>query len=113
MHRGHDGFVLMRAGDREHVRVRVANRLGSGAEAARHDHAAVFGECLADRVERLLARAVEKTASVDDDDVGARIVGGGLVALCSQRLERMRSESTSAFGQPRLTKPILGTTGMK
>ena len=81
VHGRDDGFVLMRAGDREHVRMRVANHTGFRAEAARHDHAAVLGERFADGVERFGARAVEKTARVDDDDVGASVVGRGLVAF--------------------------------
>ena len=81
MHGRDDGFVLMRARDREHVRMRVANDVRFGAEAARDDDAAVLGERLADRVERLGARAVEEPAGVHDDDVGAGIVGRRLVAL--------------------------------
>ena len=84
VHGRDDGFVLMRPRDREHVRVRVANDVRFGAEAARDDDAAVLGERFADRVERLGARAVQEPARVDDDDVGARVVGGRLVTLGAQ-----------------------------
>ena len=79
VHGAHHGLVLMRPRDRDHVRVRGADRVGLRAEAARHDHAAVLRERLADRVERFLARAVQEAAGVHDDDVCARVVGRGLV----------------------------------
>ena len=45
---------------------------------------AVLGERLADRVERLLDRGVDEAAGVDDDEVGAGVVGRGDVALGAQ-----------------------------
>src|SRR5690606_25375437 len=54
------------------------------AEATGDDHAPVLGKRLADRVERLFARAVEEAARVDDDDVRAGVVRRGLVALGAQ-----------------------------
>ena len=84
VHGRDDGLVLMRPRDREHVRMRVADDVRLGTEAAGDDDAAVLGERLADRVERLGARAVEKPARIDDDDVGAGVVRGRLVTLGAQ-----------------------------
>src|SRR3954471_14494784 len=58
-----------------------------GAEAAGDDDLAVFGERLADRVERFLDRRVDEAAGVDDDEVGAGVVGRGGVALRAQLRE--------------------------
>jgi hypothetical protein len=55
-----------------------------GTEAARNDHLAVFGERFADRVQRFLGRSVDEAAGVDDDEVGAGVVGGGDVAFGAQ-----------------------------
>jgi hypothetical protein len=56
-------------------------------EATRDDDLAVLGERLADRVERFLDRGVDEAAGVDDDEVGAGVVLGGLVALGAQLRE--------------------------
>jgi hypothetical protein len=54
------------------------------SKATGHDHATVFGERLADGVERFLDGGVDETAGVDDDEVGAGVVGRGLIALGAQ-----------------------------
>jgi ribosomal protein S12 methylthiotransferase len=54
----------MRAADREHVRVRVANDVGFSAEAARDDHAAVLGQRFAARITDLAASLGELGAWV-------------------------------------------------
>ena len=51
--RGHDLLILLRAGDREHLREAGANELGLLAHAAGDDDAAVLGDRLADRFEAL------------------------------------------------------------
>jgi hypothetical protein len=56
-------------------------------EAPRDDDLAVLRERLADRVERFLHRGVDEAARVDDDEVGAGVVLGGLVALGAQLRE--------------------------
>ena len=53
VHGRHHLVRRVRARDGEHLRVRVANEVAAflGAEAAGHDHLAVFVQRLADRVE--------------------------------------------------------------
>ena len=95
-------------------------RLGFRAEAARHDHAAVLGERFADRVERLLARAIQEAAGVDDDDVRAGIVRGRLVTLGAQLAqdslridERLRAaEADEADFRRMVLVAALGTFGL-
>ena len=81
---GHHAFVGLRAGDRQNVGEGIADLLGLGAHAAGDDDLAVFGHRLADGVEALGLGAVEETAGVDDDDVGAVMPPGDLVAFRSQ-----------------------------
>ena len=81
VHLGNDGLILMRAGDREHVRMARANALGLDAEAAGHDDAAILGERLADRLERLFLGAVEEAAGVHHDRVGVLVARRQLVAF--------------------------------
>jgi len=42
---------------------------------------AIFRECFADRVQRLLDRGVDEAAGVDNDEVGAGVIGRGDVTL--------------------------------
>jgi hypothetical protein len=79
----------VRAGHGQHLRVHlgddvVAGRILLGAEAAGDDDLAVFGQRLADGVERFLHGGVDEAAGVDDDEVGAVIGLGGLVAFRAQ-----------------------------
>ena len=87
-HRGVDGvehrLVLVRAGDGEHARVGAADVGLVGAEAAGDDDPAVRGERLADRLEALGLGRVEEAAGVDDDRLGAGVVGRDGVALGAQ-----------------------------
>jgi len=53
-------------------------------QASRHDDFPVLGQCLANGVERLFDRRVDEAAGVDDDEIGARVVGRGEVALGPQ-----------------------------
>jgi len=55
-----------------------------GPEAARDDDLAVLGQRLADSIERFLHGGVDEAAGVDDDEVGAIIRLGRLVAFRSQ-----------------------------
>lgn len=77
------------------------------AQAAGHDHPAVFGQRLADGVERLLHGGVDEAAGVDDHQIGAIIRLGRLVAFGTQLGEDL-FEPTSALGQPSETKPTFG-----
>ena len=58
-----------------------------GPEASSDDDLAVFIQRLADRIERLLHRGVDEAAGVDDDEIGAGVVGRGGVALGAQLRE--------------------------
>lgn len=57
------------------------------AQAPRHHDLAILGERLADRVEGLFDRGVNEAAGVDDDEVGAGVVLGGIVAFGAQLRE--------------------------
>ena len=70
VHRVHHFVGRMRAGDGEHLRVRLAHDVALGAEAAGDDDLAVLGERLADGVQRFLDRGVDEAAGVDDHQVG-------------------------------------------
>ena len=69
------------AGDGEDGRVGVADAALVGAEAAGDDHPAVLCERLADRCQALGLGAVEEAAGIDDDRLGAGVVGRDRVAL--------------------------------
>jgi hypothetical protein len=84
VHGGHDAFVGLRPGDGEHVRVLLADQFGRRAHAAGDDDLAVFLQRGADRPERLLACRVKEAAGVDDDEVGAVVLAGDLVAFGPQ-----------------------------
>ena len=75
----------MRAGDRQHLGMGVADQRFFGAEAPGDDDLAVFVERLADGFEAFRLGAVEKPAGVDDDDVGAVIARREGIALRPQR----------------------------
>ena len=107
VHRRHDALVGLRAGDRRDVGKGVADRLGLGAHAAGDDDPAVLAQRRADRLERFGLGAVEKTAGVDDDRVGAGVAGASSYPSARSRV-RIRSVSTSAFGQPSETKEMRG-----
>jgi hypothetical protein len=52
-----------------------------------HDDFAILGERFADGSERLLDRRIDEAAGVDDDEVGAGVVGRGDVALSPELSE--------------------------
>ncbi len=81
---GDDLFVLVRTGDRQHAGVRGADAAFLDAHAAGDDDAAVLGHRLADGVQAFGLGAVEEAAGVDDDDVGALVIGGDLIAFGAQ-----------------------------
>ena len=64
--------------------MRVANQVLLDPQATRDDNLAVLGERFADGMKRFLDRGVDEAAGVDDDEVGARVVLGGGVALGAQ-----------------------------
>ena len=83
VHRGHHFGGRVGPGDREHLRVGVADQRAIllGAEAAGDDHLAVRGQCLADRLERLLDGRVDEAAGVDDHQIRPLVGRHDRVAL--------------------------------
>ena len=77
-------LILLRAGDRQHARMGGGDVLGLGAHAAGDDDLAVFLQRQPDGGERFRLGAVEKAAGVDDDQVGADMLAGQLIALGAQ-----------------------------
>ena len=82
--RGDDLLILLRAGDREHLREALADHVGFLAHAAGDDDAAVLGDGFADRLEALVLGAVEEAAGVDQHHVRAGIIGRHVVAVGAQ-----------------------------
>ena len=74
MHGVEDALILLRAGDREQIRILRGDLLRLCAHAAGHDHLAVRRERVADGRKRLGLRAFEKTAGVDDGDVRSGVI---------------------------------------
>jgi hypothetical protein len=65
----------------------VADEVLLHAQATGDDDLTVLGQRFADCMERLLDRRVDEAAGVDDDEVGAGVVLGGVVALGAQLRE--------------------------
>ena len=81
MHRFHHAVGVVRTRDRKHAGVGGLHHAFPGAQAAGDDDLAVLRKGFADRVQRLLDRGVDEAAGVDDDEVGAGVVGRGEVTL--------------------------------
>src|SRR6185312_5352522 len=81
VHRVHHAGVVLRAADRKHVGVGLADQLRALAEAAGDDLLAVLVERGADGVQRLLHRRVDEAAGVHHHRVGLAVAGHDLVAL--------------------------------
>ncbi len=77
-------FIGVGTGDLEHLGVDLADLVLFGAKAASDDHLAVFGQGFADGFQRLLHRAVDKAAGVDDDQLGIVIAGHHVVPFGTQ-----------------------------
>ena len=86
VHRRHHLGRGVRSGHREHFRMRCADERAAvlGAEAAGDDDLAVFGQCLADRGQRLGDRGVDEAAGIDDHQVGAFVARRDRVTLGGQ-----------------------------
>ncbi|MNQ59102.1 hypothetical protein D3C85_733270 [compost metagenome] len=79
----------VRTGDGQHFRVHlhddvVAGSIFLGAQATGHDHFTVFSQRFADGVERLLHGSVDKTAGIDDHQIGASVGFRRFVAFGAQ-----------------------------
>ena len=78
------GFVLVRAGDGQHGGELRADQLRFAAHAPGHDHAAVFGNRLANRGQAFFLGGIEEPAGVDQHDVGPGIVRAHGIAIGAQ-----------------------------
>ena len=77
-------FILLRAGDCEDIGIGGRNALRFRTHAAGDDDLAVFLERAANGRKRFRLGAVEETAGVDDDEVGALVLARELIALRAQ-----------------------------
>ena len=89
VHGRHDFRHGMRPGDGQHFRMHAANdviarRILFCAEAAGNDDLAVFGQRLADGVERLLDRGIDEAAGIDDHQIGTLVGRRNEVTLGTQ-----------------------------
>ncbi len=84
MHCLHDALVVLRAGYRQHLRVRLANLLRALAQAAGDDDLAVGVHRLADRVQRFGHCRIDEAAGVDHHHIGSVVAGHDVVALYAQ-----------------------------
>ena len=84
MHGVEHALILLRPGDREHIRILRGDFLRLRAHAAGDDHLAVGGERVADGGEQFRLRAFQKSAGIDDRDVGAGMLARELVTLRAQ-----------------------------
>ena len=70
VHRTHHLIGGVRASHGEYFRVSLFDNIALGAEAASDNHLAIFGQRLADGVERFLHRRIDKAAGVDHHQIG-------------------------------------------
>ena len=87
VHRRHYASGVVRTGHGEHSGMSALHHAVLRSQATGDDHFAVLGERLADRVERFRDRGVDEAAGVDDDEVGAGVIGRGGVAFGAQLRE--------------------------
>ncbi len=59
----------------------LADDLGLCAQAAGHDHLAIFVEGKADGIQRFIARGIEKAAGIDDHQIGAVMLAGDFITF--------------------------------
>jgi hypothetical protein len=81
VHGRDDALVGLRPRDREHVGEAVADLARLRSHAAGDDNLAVVRHGLADCAKRFRLGAVEEATGVDDDEVGACMLLGQLIAL--------------------------------
>ena len=83
----HDGGRVVRSCDREHGGMILLYESLSRPQTARDDNLAILRKRFPDRPERFFDGGVDEAAGVDDDEVGAGVVGRGGVALGAQLRE--------------------------
>jgi hypothetical protein len=84
VHRFDHLFVLMRARHRQNLRMGSADRIGFFAHAAGYNHAAIFGNRLANRGKAFFLRAIQKPAGIDQHHISARIILGKGISIGAQ-----------------------------
>jgi len=77
-------LVLVRAGDGQHAWVSAGNVFGLGPKAAGYDHAAIFGQRLANGSEALGLGAIQKATGVHNHRVRARVIRRDCITLGAQ-----------------------------
>ena len=87
VHRADHVLVGVRTGDLQYARMALEDALGSCAEAAGDDHAAVVLQRLADGIEGLIDRRIDEAAGVDHHHVRGLVARGDLVAFRAQLRE--------------------------
>ena len=87
MNRRNDGFILMRTGDREHIREARTDDVGFITHATCDNHTAVFRNRLTNSLKALFLCGVQKATGVDQHNVGARIIGRQAIAIGAQLCE--------------------------
>ena len=81
VHSAHHAVGVVRSGDCQDRRVCLFDDIAFRTQTPGDDNLAVLGERLADGAERFFDRGVDEAAGVDDDEVGAGVVGRGDIAL--------------------------------
>ena len=84
VHCGHNVFVLVGAGNGEHLGVRSLDHVGFGTEASGDNDLAVRLDSFANGFEAFIPSAVQEAAGIDQDKVCASIIWSDLVAFCAQ-----------------------------
>jgi hypothetical protein len=78
------GLILMRAADCEHLGIFRTDHLSFVAKTACDDHPAIFGKCFTDGFQRFFLGRIEKATGIDENDVGAFVVGRQAVTVAPQ-----------------------------
>ena len=77
-------LVAVRAGDLQHFRVHFADLIHLRAQAAGDNHFAVFRQGFTNGFQRLLDRAVDEPAGVDDHHVGVVVAWHHVIAFSAK-----------------------------
>ena len=84
MDRRYDSLILMRARNRQNIGKAGADDIGFVAHAARHDDTAIFRDSLTNGFQAFFLCRIEKTARIDEHDIGTGIIGRQAIAVCTQ-----------------------------
>ena len=80
----HHRFVRCRPRDRQNLRIRFANQIGSRTQTTGNDDAAILGQGLVNGLERFGDCAFDEATGIHDDDVGLGIARRRFVTLDTQ-----------------------------